>query len=214
MEVHFLEEPLNTFTDGLRRLWLVLLPTLERLPDNSLIWNKVVDLIAERGAPCLKSLRVLGPHTARCLSRLEGLEWLELYFDFEPGVGASVKAAMAATPGGSQYFLPSLRRLRLYLKDEADCEEFWAAVEQAGRAFPRLETLGVSLYDRSKSVTVSAAVRGFCVALGAGALPSLQWLTLHVKVDDDGRAALARAVEGREGFKLDVLGRKGRREAE
>lgn len=213
MEVHFLEEPLNIFTDGLRRLWLVLLPTLARLPDNSLILNKVVDLIAERGAPCLKSLRVLGPHTARCLSRLEGLEWLELYFDFEPGVGASVKAAMAATPGGSQYFLPSLRWLRLYLKDEADCEEFWAAVEQAGRAFPRLETLGLSLYDRSKSVTVVAvaAVRVFCVALGAGAFPSLQWLTLHVKVDDDG---LARAVEGREGFTLDVLGRKGRREAE
>ena len=42
MEVHFLEEPLNIFTDGLRWLWLVLLPTLARLPDNSLILNKVV----------------------------------------------------------------------------------------------------------------------------------------------------------------------------
>jgi hypothetical protein len=98
-----------------RRLWRVVLPTVEKLPrfygfDDELE-PEFVDAVVEHGAPHVRRLTFYGkaPQGARCLAHMQGLEALVIC-NPTTEFGEVLEAAMAAT-GGGHGFIPMLQRL-------------------------------------------------------------------------------------------------------
>lgn len=182
---------------GRRRLMGALLHTLEKLPegfaDDGQPTNESAALILELGAPRLECLKIKTAAGTRCLSRLGGLETLDL--TVKDGVADAVKEMMTAA-GGWGGFLSSLKKLTLTLGGDGACWAFFETVGQVPVMLPRLETLMIYRHRDLPLVEgeLTAVQGAFSVAMGAGAFASIQKLLWYLGLCSDDLALLAKGL--------------------
>jgi hypothetical protein len=174
--------------DVRRRVWSVLLPTVETIPydlDGSMALVPFVDALLEQGAPCLRTLYIWNDlRLVLGLAQFSRLEVLQLWYA-SMGTVEALEGAMDAA-GGAEQFLPALQKLQVSF-DEEDMEDSRAAfLAWAGRtgAFPRLLTLEC----------VSDWCGGLGAALAAGAFAALEKLKLKWNSGIFGAKALVQGL--------------------
>jgi hypothetical protein len=167
---------LDWTTDGpldvRRRLWSVLLPTVEEISCDfvgSAQLVPFVDALLEQGAPCLRTLyHVRDPRLVGGLARFTQLEELTLS-SISVETVAALEGAMDAA-GGAGHFWPALRKLSLSFDEDGSIGAFMTWAGRTG-AFPRLHELEMFGEDMG----------ALGAALAAGAFASLQELILVIE---------------------------------
>ncbi len=164
-----------------RRLWSVLLPTLQSLPETFGVregHGPIMEVLLEQGAPCLRRLEVLNMPLVRGLAHFTRLEELHLR-DISLEAVAALEEAIAEA-GGAQRFLPALQMMELTFYSAESEKAFFAAMGRTA-AFPQLQKLQI--------FGSSGAGEG----LAAGAFARLERLKFYRILGDEGLAAM---VEG------------------
>lgn len=131
-----------------RRLWAVLLPTLESSPLDPVDKGEqtIFDAIMELGAPRLVELTLSGPQAPHCLPHVRGLVSLH-FINVDPPLTSALEAALGIADHGEP-LLPALREFSVDLtKVDGDVALF----ESLGRAaaFSGVRKLYISLADRA-----------------------------------------------------------------
>jgi hypothetical protein len=173
--------------DMRRRLWSVLLPTVEEIlheMNGSAQLVPFVDALLEQGAPCLRTLYdVMGPRLVGGLARLKHLEELTLS-SISMETVAALEGAMEAA-GGAGHFWPALRTLSLSFDEDGSIGTFMAWAGRTG-AFPGLQRL--EMYGED--------LGALGAALTAGAFASLQELRFEAFRESEGMGGMEVLVQG------------------
>ncbi len=177
-------------TDVQRRLWSVLLPTLQVLPETDErkeVHGPITELLLEQGAPCLRRLEFWNTPLARALAQFKQLAELHLKSISMEAVAALEEAIAEA--GGAQRFLPALQKLEVTITGAEREKAFFAAVARAA-AFPQLRELRL-LGDYGPQPWV---IEGLGAAMAAGAFARLERLYFCRILDDEGLAAMVQGL--------------------
>lgn len=184
-----------------RRIWRVLLPTLEEAPSPRLEMAQREDAIlhgvAEHGAPRLKRLEINKPVMVRCLPRMPALESLEVGHQAMQGIYLGLFKEAVAAAGGPERFLPALKKLAATVNSHGGVE--WLFRPLGAGHFAGVKTLRLTFGDRPPRFGIMPsqpkpfprhAGAELGRALAAGAFASLERLELGLRMEWDAACSL------------------------